>query len=63
MTYGELVNNMRQKYRAYVATDNAKAGQIFLDAAYAIEELDDICQHQADEIRNLKEQLTKKDGK
>ena len=62
MTYGELVNNLRQKHRAYVATSNAKAGQIFLDAAYAIEDLDDICQHQADEIRELKKKLQKSEA-
>ena len=37
--YDELVKQLREKHQAYVATYNAKSGQIFKDAADAIEEL------------------------
>lgn len=37
--YEELVNELRNKYRAYVATDNEKPGRLFKQAADALEEI------------------------
>ena len=37
--YDDLIKRLREKYKAYVATYNAKSGQIFKDSADAIEEL------------------------
>lgn len=37
--YDELVKQLREKHQAYVATYNVKSGQIFKDAADAIEKL------------------------
>lgn len=37
--YEELVKECRNKYRAYVATDNERPGRLFRDAADAIEAL------------------------
>ena len=37
--YDDLVKQLREKHQAYVATYNAKSGQIFKDSADAIERL------------------------
>jgi len=37
--YDEIILKLRNLHRAYVATDNAKPGQLFADAADAIEHL------------------------
>ena len=39
MTHEELIKALREKHRAYVGTYNPTAGQIFADAADAIEQL------------------------
>lgn len=59
MTYGELVNNLRYLARVYSICENENMREYSLSiaAADAIENLDDICQHQADEIRELQKKL------
>ena len=37
--YEDLIKQLREKHQAYVATYNAKSGQIFKDSADAIERL------------------------
>lgn len=58
MTYGELVNNLRYLAKVYsiCEKENMREYSLSIAAADAIENLDDICQHQADEIRELKNQ-------
>ena len=58
MTYGELVNDLRYLAKVYSICENENMREYSLSiaAADAIENLDDICQHQADEIRELKNQ-------
>ncbi len=55
MTYNKLIQRLRYaaSYDPCIVVQDCK------DAADAIEDLDDICQHQADEIRELKKKLQK----
>lgn len=57
MNYGTIVAKLRLLETVYKHSEG-KGGTalIIKDAADAIENLDDICQHQADEIRELKNQ-------
>ena len=51
--YEDLVKELRQKHRAYVLTDNAKPGQLFADAADAIEELNAYCDNMSEAFAAL----------
>lgn len=57
--YAELVKKLRNKYRAYMATDNEKPGMLFRDAADAIESLLEIIEDAELELGLLKGSLPK----
>ena len=64
MNYGTIVAELRL-FETLCRHSSGK-GEIALlakNAADAIENLDDICQHQADEIMELKKRLQQEDGK
>ena len=57
MNYGTIVAKLRLLETVYKHSEGkGETALLVKDAADAIENLDDICQHQADEIRELKNQ-------